>query len=109
MRATMVPRRVELPEAARNAEAFHPSPHPAEGGEDRGDDTAVDLHRVIDHQPAILDELEEGDQRAAEEAVEEDMSASIHSTGPWRGRQPPASPGMLARPGAMPYFRVSSV
>jgi hypothetical protein len=47
----------------------------AQTGKQRGDETAVDLYRMLHHEPAVLDQLESGDEDAAEESIEKHVFA----------------------------------
>src|SRR4051812_11462124 len=47
----------------------------SERGEYGGDQTAVDLYRVFQHQPAVLDQLETNDEDAGEKSVTQDVFA----------------------------------
>ena len=57
-------------DSSRTRVSFEAEPD-AKRREDERHEPAVDLERVLDDQKAVLDELEGGDQRAAEEPEEE--------------------------------------
>ena len=67
--------------------------------EEQRDDSAVDLERVLEDEIAILDDLEYGNQDAAEQAVDKDglLHASHNAPEP-HPVQPLASSAQKARP-----------
>lgn len=51
----------------------HPQPD-AERGKECGDQCAVDFHRMLDHQEAVLRQFQGGDEQTATDAVEQDVA-----------------------------------
>lgn len=75
----------------------------AEHREHQGDDAAVDLERMFDDEKSVLDDLEQGDEKPAQDAVDEDgflQREKLTAADP--GGTPPWEAQIVATPWAVP-------